>query len=432
MKIRRSKNKPDFLDGGKTMGERLVSLSNVRILDYTGELGPYAAKMYAGLGADVIHIEPIAGDPIRNNGPFYKGIPGMERGLQYLYYNAGKRGMALDLKMDKGKEIFVELCKTADILLESFAPGYLEDIGLSYEKLSAVNPKLVQTSITPFGAFGPYVDYPGSDLTCSALGGFLFLAGVDNDKPVRTCDNQAYRMAEAYAAVGSSIALLFAKKTGVGQFVDVSCMEAVGMALENAPQYWDLEGKNRRGRGKEGGTATIHPCTDGYVVIVAIMGKNKPMWVPFVKWMKDENVEEWETFDDDKWIDPAYRSSQEGYNTFCRVFERFSMQHHKSYLYENGQAHRTAITPVSNGKDLLESPQLKYHDFWKTLYHENLEGEVTYPGAPYEFGNLEWRLGNPAPSFGQHTAEILRESGYDDNEIDAFSKEGIVYVAKKS
>ena len=85
-------------------------------------------------------------------------------------------------------------------------------------------------------------------------------------------------MAESYAAVGSSIALLFAKRTGIGQFVDVCCMEAVGMALENAAQYWDLEGKIRRGRGKEAGTATIHPCKDGYIAIVAIMGKNKAMW----------------------------------------------------------------------------------------------------------------------------------------------------------
>ena len=412
------------------MGEKPGSLSDIRVLDFTGELGPYAAKLYAGLGADVIHLEPITGDPLRDIGPFYKGIPGKDRGLQFLYYNAGKRGMALDLKKEKGQEIFVELCKGADVLLESFAPGFLENLGLSYDTLSAVNPKLVQTSITPFGSFGSYSDYPGCDLTCSALGGFLFLAGIENDKPVRASDNQAYRMAEAYAAVGSSIALLFSKKTGIGQFVDVSCMEAVGMALENAAQYWDLEGKLRRGRGKEAGTATIHPCKDGFVAIVAIMGKNKVMWEPFVKWMKDEGVEDWEVFDDDKWINPAYRTSEEGYNTFCRVFERFTMKHDKSYLYDHGQAHRVAITPVSNGKDLLENPQLKHHDFWKTLYHATLEGEVVYPGAPYDFGRLEWRLGNPAPAFGQHTAEVLEECGYSKDEINALAKEDIIYVAE--
>ena len=411
------------------MVETNNSLANVRVLDFTGELGPYAAKLYAGLGADVIHIEPIRGDPLRNVGPFYKGIPGKERSLQFLYYNTGKKGMAFDIKTETGKEIFVKLCETADVLLESFTPGFLADLGLSYDRLSAVNPKLVQTSITPFGQFGSRAGQPGCDLTCSALGGFLFLAGVENEKPVRASDNQSYRMAEAYAAVGSSIALLFAQKTGIGQFVDVSCMEAVGMALENAVQYWDLEGKIRRGRGKEAGTATIHPCKDGFVAIVAIMGKNKVMWGPFVQWMKDEGVEEWEIFDDDKWIDPGYRSSVEGYELFCRIFERFTLQKDKLYLYEQGQAHRVAITPVSNGKDLLENPQLKHRNFWKTLKHDNLDGEIVYPGAPYEFGNLNWRLGDPSPIFGQHTAVILKELGYTKKEVNAMAKEGIIYVA---
>jgi benzylsuccinate CoA-transferase BbsE subunit/naphthyl-2-methylsuccinate CoA transferase subunit len=404
------------------------SLNNVRVVDFTGELGPYAARMYAGLGADVIHVEPMTGDPLRNIAPFYKNKPGRDSSLQFLYYNAGKKSLVLDINKEEGKSVFCRLCKTADVLFESFVPGYLESIGLSYDILSAHNHKLVQTSISPFGNFGPYADYPGSDLTCSAMGGFLYLAGVENDKPVRVCDNQSYRMAEAYAAVGSSIALLFARKNGTGQHVDVSCMESAGMALENAIQYYDLEGKIRRGRGKEASTATVHPCKDGYIVIVAIMGKNKGMWDRFLEWMKNEDVEEWEVFNDDKWVEPAYRSSEEAYETFCRIFERYTMKHDKLYLYEAGQAAKTAVSPVSNGKDLYENPQLRTLDFWQTLHHENLDGDVVYPGAPYEFSSLRWRQGDPAPGFGQHTAELLAELGYGNADINLLAEKEVVYL----
>jgi len=411
-------------------GAILDSLNDVRVIDFTGELGPYAARLYAGLGADVIHVEPVTGDPLRNIGPFYKNKPGKERSLQFLYYNAGKRGIVLDLNKEKGREIFARLCAHADVLFESCVPGYLDSLGLSYEILSSYNPKLVYVSITPFGTFGPYANYPGSDITCSALGGFLYLGGVGNEKPVRAPDDQSYRMAEAYAAVGSACALYFARKTGIGQHVDVSCIESVGMALENAAQYWDLEGKLRRGRGREAGTATVHPCKDGYVVIVAIMGKNKRMWDTFLAWMKKENVEEWEVFDDEKWIEPSYRLTDEAYETFCRIFERYTMQHTKEYLYESGQAAKVAISPVSNGKDLLENPQLKHLNYWQKLYHKNLDGELLYPGAPYELSDLRWRLDKPAPLFGEHTREILEELGYTNEEIDALAREEVIYAAK--
>ena len=211
--------------------------------------------------------------------------------------------------------------------------------------------------------------------------------------------------------------------------MDVSCLESAGTALENAAQYWDLEGINRRGRGKEAGTASIHPCKDGYIAIVAIMGRNKGMWDTFLDWMKKENVEGWEEFDDEKWISADYRSSEEGYETFCKIFEKYTMAHDKLTLYDLGQSYRVAISPVSNGKDLFENPQLKSQEFWKELSHDSLDGEtVTYPGAPYEFGNLKWRLGDPAPAFGQHTAEILEELGYNGSEIEALANEEVVYV----
>ena len=117
------------------------SLSDLRVIDLTGELGPYAARLYAGLGADVIHVEPIRGDPLRDLGPFHKNVPGRERSLQYVYYNAGKRGLVLDLNKKRARDIFLTLCQGADLLLESCAPGYLDSLGLSYEAVSAGNKK---------------------------------------------------------------------------------------------------------------------------------------------------------------------------------------------------------------------------------------------------------------------------------------------------
>lgn len=402
--------------------------SKLKIVDFTGELGPYAAKLFANLGAKVIHVEPLAGDPLRQTGPFYKNLRTPNSSLAFNYYNTGKRGLALNLEHNSGRQVFHDLCSSADLLLESCVPGYLRRLDLAYENLSRSNPRLVHTSISHFGLTGPLANHSGSDLTCAAMSGFLYLAGLDHEKPVRTPDNQTYRMAEAYAAVGSAIALFHAKRTGRGQSVDVACIEAAAGALENAAQYWDLEGKIRRGRGKEAGTATIHPCADGYVALVAIMGKNKLMWEPFVKWMRDEKVDEWEIFDHDKWIESSYRESKEGYETFCRVFERYTLRHEKRYLYETGQRFSVAITPVSDGKDLLENPQLLHRGYWKTAANEALDGDLVYPGAPYDFGEIEWSLGRNAPRLGEHSREILAEHGYSKQDIDGLVKMGAVYA----
>lgn len=402
--------------------------STLRVVDLTGELGPYAAKMFAGLGADVIHVEPMGGDPLRRIGPYAKGRRCAHSSLQYLYYNSGKRGIALDLESPLGRDAFRRLCRNADLLLESCPSNYLDRLGLSYAELSSGNCKLVQTSITLFGHDGPCVEQPGSDLTCSALSGFLYLGGVDSEKPVRAPDNQVYRMAEAYAAVGSSVALFAAMRTGRGQFLDVACVEAGAMALENAAQCWDLQGSIRRGRGREAGSATLHPCADGYIALVAIIGRDSGSWASFVNWMKGERVQEWQIFEDERWIDASYRASEEAYGSFCRVFERYTRPRSKTDLYETGQSYKVAVTPVSDGRDLLDNPQLRHRGFWQSLHNETLDATVTYPGAPYEFGDLQWRLGVNAPRLGQHTAEVLRECGYSTGEIDNMITTGAAYA----
>lgn len=404
---------------------------NLRVIDFTGELGPYTAKMYAGLGADVIHVEAMTGDPLRQRGPFVRGVRQPEGSLQFLYYNAGKRGIALDLGVEAGREVFRRLCRGADLLVESCCPGYLDGLGLSHATLNEENARLVHTSITPFGHSGPRAGQPGSDLTCSALSGFLNLAGIDGDKPVRAPDNQAYRMAEVSAAVGSSIALFHARRTGRGQFVDVACVEAAATAQESAAQCWDLEGRIRRGRGREAGSSVLVACADGYIALVAVIGSDKGSWNSFVNWMREEQVPEWEVFEDERWLDGAYRCSPQAYETFSRIMERYTRKHCKADLYETGQRYKVAVTPVSDGHDLLENAQLRERGFWQTDHHASLDATVTYPGAPYEFGSLRWRLGCSAPRLGQHTNEILAECGFGAAQVDRLISKGAVYAEQR-
>jgi len=235
-------------------------------------------------------------------------------------------------------------------------------------------------------------------------------------------------MAEAYASAGSAIALYGAQRTGQGQFVDVACIEASAMALESSPQLWDLEGKIRRGRGREAASGSIHPCADGYVVLLAIVTNSKASWDAFVNWMRDEDAENWTTFANDKWLDSGYRASQEGYETFCRIFEKYAATRTKLQLYETGQKHNIAISPVSNGRDLLENPQLSHRGFWQRVRNETLDGDVVYPGAPYEFGEMQWRFGRNAPRLGEHTSEILRELAYSPSDVGEFKKMGAIYA----
>ncbi|MFZ3130983.1 MAG: CoA transferase, partial [Desulfosporosinus sp.] len=189
------------------------ALSGLRVLEFAGGMGlGYSGKLFASLGAEVIQIEPIEGNPVRNAAPFYQDIPDKERSLQFIYQNTNKKSIVLDIEKERGREVFLNLVKTADLLLESFPPGYLKKLNLGYDQLSALNPRLVYTSVTGYGQNGPYRDYPWSDITAMAMGGLLYLAAEGVDLPVRAPDNQAYMMGSLHAAAGSMLALLEAEE----------------------------------------------------------------------------------------------------------------------------------------------------------------------------------------------------------------------------
>lgn len=399
---------------------------NICVLDLTCGIGEYAAKLYAQIGTKVIHVEPVTGDILRKKGPFYQDQENENGGLEFLYCNLGKQSLALDLSDGECKKIFKKICKKADVIIESFPPGYMDSLGLGYETLSKLNPRLVYTAITPFGQEGPYRDYPFSDLTLMALGGFLFLAGDEENKPVRAFGEQAFQMGASYAAIGSMIALYHARQTGEGQFVDVAMQSCVATALENSIQWYDLQGVNRRNVGTEAGVG-IYRCEDGFVCIVAAFGKTRAQWETFIDWIEKDGAKGVEELRQEKWFDPTYRKTEEGREIFKNIFEDYSLQHTKLYLYEESQRNRAVIFPVNNGKDIFEDAQFNYRKIFKSIYHPAINAEVTFPTVGFEMSEIDVGTTTPAPTRGQHSVDILKKIGCSDGYIEGLRKRGVIY-----
>ena len=216
------------------------ALDDIRVLDLTGETGVYCTKLLADLGADVIRIEPPAGDPLRDIGPFWHDEKAADRSLSFLHNNTNKRSITLDIAAPEGKALFEKLVAAADIVVETYAPGYMDSLGLGYAGLCAIKPDIILTSITGFGQTGPHAAYAWSDIVGVAMSGMMNLAGDKEDPPNRPYGNQGYVCASIDGAAGSMMALYHRDLTGEGQHVDVSMQEALDINQETAMLTYDM------------------------------------------------------------------------------------------------------------------------------------------------------------------------------------------------
>ena len=242
------------------------ALSGYRILDLCDAPGVLCTKILADLGADVIKVEPPAGNATRYRGPFYQEQTDPEKSLFFWYFHTNKRSITLDLATPTGQALLHRLLATADALVETFPPGYLDGLGLSFRHLRVLYPRLVMTSITGFGSTGPYSHYQAPDIVGLAMGGLAYLCGEPDGPPVPPGGLQGYHLAALNGAAGTLIALWHREVTGQGQHVDVSMQAAVANALETTHQTYDFnrEIRTRCGHRREG-AAYILPCQDGYV-----------------------------------------------------------------------------------------------------------------------------------------------------------------------
>jgi crotonobetainyl-CoA:carnitine CoA-transferase CaiB-like acyl-CoA transferase len=395
-------------------------LNPYRILDLTDERGLICGKLLRDLGAEVIKIEKPGGDPARSIGPFYHDVPDPEKSLYWFSLNTGKRGITLDITSSKGKEIFKKLVQKADCVLESFRPGYLENLGLGYQDLCRLKPDLIMTSITPFGDKGPYREYKDSDLTLWALSGLLFICGDPDRPPVRISLEQSYLHAGADGAAGTVMALYHRGRTGQGQQVEISILKAMERVAYTAHILWDARGKILRRPGSAlrippRGTSTplIWPCQDGYVAFYLFGGNMGAVSNPaLTKWMAEEDTAteimknmDWAKFD-------IGRTSQEDIDLhIVGPMATFFKRHTQKELWDGGVKRRVMIYPVNDAKGVFDDPQLKERNFWIKIEHPDLEDTLKYPGPFIKVEGELCQVRGRAPLIGEDNEDIYLKEG---------------------
>jgi crotonobetainyl-CoA:carnitine CoA-transferase CaiB-like acyl-CoA transferase len=402
-------------------------LDDVRVLDLTGEIGQYCTKLLADLGADVIKIEPPGGDPVRALPPFYHDEEDPQKSLYWLNLNTNKKSVTLDLDKAEGKALFERLVATADIVVETGDPGYLDGLGLGYEGLSTIKPDIILTSITGFGQTGPHAHYKAPDIVGVAMGGVMWLAGDPGDPPNLPPLKQGFTSASIIGAAGTMMALYHRDVSGEGQHVDVSMQEALSIAQETAMQTWDMLEALRTRNGHRGiipiDVPGIGPyeCTDGWV-FGYVGSPGGAAWSDLRDWMAEEGMAEDLT-------DEPYKEFVDNLNLrflttltevpaeipkkmqmlahIHEVLTKFVATKGKWEMYEGGQGRRLLFGIVSTPEDLAKSPQLKARNWLTSVEHPELGEDLQYAGRPYRLSESPWAIRSRPPLVGEHNREIF-------------------------
>ena len=404
------------------------SLEGVRVIDLTDPRGFLAGKILADMGADVIKLEPPGGDPARCRGPFLGGVADPERSLLWLALNTSKRGITLDLAAERGRELYRALIETADVVLESFAPGELAARGLGYETLREAHPQLVHCAITPFGQTGPYAGYRGHDLVAVAMGGNAALTGDPDRPPVRCSMPTAYYHAAPEAALGITFALLAREETGRGQFVDVSLQECQLQTLLSAPGQHARDPRAQRRTGaRTGRTREIWAAKDGYVTFGLRGGPARiPNLIATVEYMAASGVSpawlceyDWSSFNHNTVSDEEIERLEAAFGAFFRTR---TMRE----LYEEALERRILLAPCNDVRELAEHPQLRDREFFVTLEYPELGAAIEHPGFFARSSNDGIRLRGRAPQIGEHNSEIFEARGVSETALAELVSEGVV------
>ena len=402
------------------------ALSGLKILDLTHSLaGPFCAQMLADHGAEVIKVESLEGDFFRKSGPFAPEDQERHFGGLFQTCNRNKRGIAIDLKTTEGKYILLELVKQADGLIENFRAGVLERLGIGYEVLKAINPRLVYTTIRGFGDHvggeSPYKHWPAFDIVAQAMGGWMGVTGPDADHPMKVGAGAGDTISGMFAAVGTVTALYHAKNTGVGQHVDVAMVDSILALSESVISQYSYLGVSARPVGN--GIPGLAPfdtfkASDG---VIAIAAPHNPQFHLLCQLLGcPELIEKTEYANE--------QSRWDHHEQLNADLERYTCQFSKQALVEMLSG-RVPFSPIFTGEDIFKDKHFAARGMLQQLEHPGCPTTKMVTGIPVKLSETPGTIRMRAPKLGEHTAQVLRDLGWDDAKIQQLEAKGILKIA---
>lgn len=401
-------------------------LDGLRVIELGNELGEYAGRVLAGLGADVIRIEPPEGASTRAIGPFAGDAEDPDRSLYFWHYNHGKRSVALDLDTPAGQQSFHELAARADVILDSTPRGWTEARGIGLGELRASDPALITMRITPFGDDGPWAEYRGNDLIHLALGGVMMNCGYDPDPrgfydtpPIAPQMWQSYQITGEMAVISILGGLVYRRDSGRGQGMDVNVHEAVSKNTEtDAPDWVFLGQRHRR-------LTCRHSMVSASLPALA-QTKDGRYLLPYKTYLKGSVTADGGAWDSTVAVlrefglgqafdDPEYATA-EGRGTTAAI-DRLSGSVEKlvgstlfsADVWRHGQNHGLPWAPVRLPEENADDPHWRMRGAVADLFEPRLGREITHVGSKWYSEDVPWHFGQPAPSVGQHTEVVSAE-----------------------
>ncbi|MBR3228540.1 MAG: CoA transferase [Erysipelotrichaceae bacterium] len=399
------------------MEENRDALKDITVLDLTRVVaGPYCGAMLGDLGANVIKIEiPGKGDDGRGYGPYING-----ESLYYGNLNRDKKGITLNLKTEKGKEIFKQLVKKADVVIENYRPGVMERLGLGYDTLKEINDQLVYGSISGFGTYGPYASRPGYDIISQAMGGLMAITGQPDDPPTRVGSAIGDILGGTNLVIAILAALHARNLYGHGQRVEVALIDSVVAGIEQTIQRYVVSGKNPARRGNN--YASIAPydsyeASDGYLVIGC--GNQKLYEILCHKILQRPDL-----LEDERFLTVPLRVKNQ--KEMKEIIEGWTKQRTVKEAVDQVLSVGIPAGPINSVSDIVNDEHIaKVREMIVEVDHPVM-GKVKLNGTPIKMDESRPHIHMPSPTLGQHNEEILGGLGYSLDEIASLKEEGVI------